>query len=105
MITDYAKYWCISVSVSKCWGCLKVSAERVIKAKIPSMQYVVCEMFVVVQICEGTSKFPVNSRAFAFGSWIDPLAASAFGHMETLQCVYPLFHFLGSHSHSAYMEC
>ena len=46
----------------------------------------------LLPICDGMSKFMCNSMAFAFafspiGTWIDPLAAFAFGVMEAPQCV------------------
>ena len=58
--------------------------------------------------CDGTSKFSVNSIAFAFafapiGPWIDPLGAFVFvftfGHMEASQYAYMHFQIL-LHLHS-----
>ena len=52
-------------------------------------------VFVCALICDGMTKFLVNSMAFAFapiGTWIDPLAAFAFvfRHMEAPEYVYIL---------------
>ena len=64
------------------------------------MRYAVCEcgMSFLLQICEVTSKFLVNSMAYAFafayGS-IDPLTAFAFA---------PAFAFAFAFGHMVYME-
>ena len=51
----------------------------------------------LLPICDGTSKFSVNSIAFTFaptGPWIDPLFAFEFGPMEAPECAYLLFLFI-----------
>ena len=62
----------------------------------------------LLPICDGISKFFINSRAFGFAmilAWIDPLAAFVFAFaltpLEALQCACMLFQLL-LHSHTAY---